>query len=522
MRINFKNKNLDQQALLEEFVKNTGLESREFNTDLTIVYLESDEVLDLTKLTGVNLVLGPGIIPTLEATEFFESIQVVPRHEIRVRPQVTSVNHKNDLILKDQLFLLSNPTKQIKVAATANYKLTDFPFAFSTNEEKIFFLNISNINNLADFELAKFFNIWITESVLKAKPQSYKVGLLAYGAIGHEHNRAVSNVDGFELKAVCDSNPARIEVAKTLAPEVEGFTDAEAMLNSAIDLVVISTPPNSHFYWAKKALEKNKHVVLEKPMALTVAECDELMDLALEKQKTLVVYQNRRWDTDFLTIQKLISQNKLGQVFHAEIFVGGYGHPCNYWHSDQEVSGGAIYDWGSHFLDQALALFGKDIAYVSAIDHKLHWIDVTNADHSRVSLIYKNGLEVEFIYSDLAAALKPKYYILGSEGAIVGKWRQESVISRNEIGTLLEDELAPADASARIEFHDKHGSVTQVRSETAPKFQFHTDLFDWLNYQIPMKVVAQNSRDVVAVMQAAQKSAAGGGLPVVPLLKSDH
>jgi len=342
--------------------------------------------------------------------------------------------------------------------------------------------------------------------------------LIGDGAIGHEHNRAVASTPGFKLTAVCDSNPARIEVAKEITPDVIGFLDADQLLDADIDLVVISTPPNSHFSWAKKALEKNKHVVLEKPMSLTVAECDELIDLANKKEKTLVVYQNRRWDEDFYTLEKLVRDNKIGEVFHVEIFVGGYGHPCNYWHSDKAVSGGAIFDWGAHFLDQALGLFGKEISYLTAKEHKVRWLDVTNSDHSRVTLNYKNGLEVEFIYSDIAAALKPKYYLLGTEGAIQGNWRLEKVTNRNEIGTLLEDELAPADSPAQLQVIDKAGSVTKVKLANPPKYQFHSELADWINFQIPMTVNAQTSRDVVALMQAASESAAGGGLPVKPLL----
>jgi hypothetical protein len=143
---------------------------------------------------------------------------------------------------------------------------------------------------------------------------------------------------------------------------------------------------------------------------------------------------------------------------------------------------------------------------------------VTNSDHARITLQYKNGLEVEFIHSDLAAALKPKYYFLGTKGAIVGEWRHEKIISRNEIGTLREDVLAPADSPAEIKFFDKEGSVTHIKSKNPQKYQFHRELADWIFDDIPMSVNAVTSRNVVAVMQAAARSAAGGGLPVAPLL----
>jgi predicted dehydrogenase len=91
-----------------------------------------------------------------------------------------------------------------------------------------------------------------------------RVGLLAYGAIGHEHNIATQKTAGLELMAVCDTNPERVAAALELAPNASTFSDATEMLNSGLlDLVVISTPPNSHFRWAKESLSRGIHVVLE-------------------------------------------------------------------------------------------------------------------------------------------------------------------------------------------------------------------------------------------------------------------
>ena len=96
-----------------------------------------------------------------------------------------------------------------------------------------------------------------------------KVGLLAYGAIGDEHNKAILATTGLSLYAVCDTNPERLTAALQISPDAKTFTDADKMLAEAnIDLVVISTPPNSHYKWAKQALSLGHHVMLEKPGAL--------------------------------------------------------------------------------------------------------------------------------------------------------------------------------------------------------------------------------------------------------------
>ncbi|MEY4888627.1 MAG: hypothetical protein RL237_690, partial [Actinomycetota bacterium] len=100
------------------------------------------------------------------------------------------------------------------------------------------------------------------------------VGLLAYGAIGDEHSRAITAVNGLRLTAVADTNPDRLSAAKDLAPDITTFTDSLQMLDSRLlDLVVISTPPNSHYLWAKESLNRGLNVILEKPMALSVEHC---------------------------------------------------------------------------------------------------------------------------------------------------------------------------------------------------------------------------------------------------------
>jgi predicted dehydrogenase len=333
-----------------------------------------------------------------------------------------------------------------------------------------------------------------------------RIGLLAYGAIGHEHNQAVQNTEGLELTAVCDVNPERIAAARELAPDVAAFADAQEMLDSGlVDLVVVSTPPNTHHYWAMEALRRGIHVVLEKPMALTAAECDEAMALASEKGLTLIVFQNRRFDADFVTIRRLIREGAIGEVFQYDSFVGGYSRPCDYWHSDAAVSGGAIFDWGSHYLDQILDVFGQDVAYVSGVNHKRHWTHVTNADHSVVTVTFGDGTQATFVNSDLSAARPPKFRVFGTQGAIVADWDPAA-------------EPAVADLPALITLYAPDGSARSITLDEVPAYTFHRELAAHLASGAPMQVSAQQSRDVVAVMEAAEESAKNLGRQVVPEL----
>lgn len=333
-----------------------------------------------------------------------------------------------------------------------------------------------------------------------------KVGLLAYGAIGDEHNKAVQATSGLVLYAVCDTNPERLTAALQISPDAQTFTDANEMLAAGeIDLVVISTPPNSHYKWAKQALSLGLHVMLEKPMALTTQECDELMELARSKSALLVVYQNRRYDLDFLTIKREIERDQIGELFHYESFVGGYSKPCSYWHSDATVSGGAIFDWGSHFIDQIMSLVASEVDFVSGLNQKRVWDHVTNADHAQVSINFKDGLQAVFINSDLAAARKPKFYILGTKGALIGNWNESAG-------------GAVADLPAIITLYRGDGSSEVISHVSQAPYSFYSSLVAYLNHATPMSVVASQSRDVVAIMQAAEESALANGKPISPVL----
>ncbi len=436
-----------------------------------------------------------------------------PEHEIRLRlvPQLDP-RAEGDLLLRGTVPTVTALADDVQILGDVHLGL-DRHAALTWRAASGF--GVLTVADRADAwsnpRLPRTVARWLRHAQGEPEAQPLRVGLLGYGAIGHEHNRAVHAVPGLELVAVCDQNPERIEVARQLAPQARGYTDGLEMLQDPdVDLVVVSTPPNSHHRWAMDVLGAGKHVVLEKPMALTAKQCDEVIERSREMQRVAVVYQNRRWDRDYLAIRSLRDSGALGDVFHVETFVGGYGHPCNYWHSDAGVSGGAIFDWGSHYLDQLLDLLGQPVS-VSARNHKRVWLDVTNADHSRVTVTFADGCEATFIHSDLAAAIKPKYYVLGTSGAAVGEWQHERIVSATDIGTVHEHRFAPADAPAQIRFFAPDGSVTDVALPEPQEFAFHRELAALVLEGLPMSVTADQSRQVVAVMEAAERSAVADG-----------
>ena len=448
---------------------------------------------------------------------------VTPRHETRLRPGPhageVAARLEGDVVVTDAWVRVDKVVDDVEVLMTASAGLTEhavMTWRPATNVG-VFSVAAGTSATADDPAYRRLLHRWVRHSLGLRDAPRVRVGILGYGAIGHEHNAAIAAVDGLALSAVCDKNPLRIDAARTLAPDLLSYDDGDDLLASdGVDLVIVSTPPNTHAEWALRALDAGKHVVVEKPFCLTTAEADEMLAAAAAAGRALTVYQNRRWDVDYLALKRLVRSGAIGDVFHYESFVGSYGHPCNFWHSDEEVSGGAIYDWGSHYLDWALDLFPQEVAHVTAATHKRVWHDVTNADHSRVTVRFADGVEAEFVHSDLAAAMKPKWYVLGTSGAIVGQWRTEKVVARNPVGNLVEDVLAASESPAVLSLHAPDGSVTSVALPPMPRHPFHRELADLLLSGAPMSVTPVGSRRNIAVMEAATLSARDAGRPVTP------
>jgi scyllo-inositol 2-dehydrogenase (NADP+) len=217
-------------------------------------------------------------------------------------------------------------------------------------------------------------------------------------------------------------------------------------------------------------------------------------------------------------MREVVRSGRIGDLFYMESFIGGYSHPCDFWHSHEPVSGGTIYDWGSHYFDWVLQLFPHVVKTVSAVGHKRVWHDVTNSDQVRVDLTFEGGAQATFLQSDIAAAMKPKWYLLGTRGAVVGEWREETVTSRSASGDLVEERLAPAESPARLKVMrpaDDGGSHEEVlvlarREDNA----FYRNLADHLAWDEPLAVPPEEARRTVAVMEAASHSIARGGRQV--------
>ena len=204
-----------------------------------------------------------------------------------------------------------------------------------------------------------------------------------------------------------------------------------------------------------------------------------------------------------------------GDVFNVETFVGGFEHPCRAWHSDVAVSGGAVYDWGSHHVDWILQLLGSAPARVTTHGHKRVWHDVTNLDQLRLHLAWDDGREAEFFQSDIAGVRRPKFFVQGTAGTLVGQYRPVA-FERIEPGRGFVTETphhAEAPAELTLARYESGYGLTETSLPLAPepRYGFHRNLADHLLLGEPLAVTAASVRSVVAVLEASQRSSDEGG-----------
>lgn len=242
-----------------------------------------------------------------------------------------------------------------------------------------------------------------------------RTGLIGYGLGGMAfHAPLIDAVPELELAAVATS---RADQVRTRYPGA-AITDAEALIaDSAIALVAISTPNDSHFPLAKAALEAGKHVVIDKPFTNTVAEAEELAALAPARGLVLSAFHNRRWDGDFLTARALLASGRLGEVMLAELRWDRYRpEVTTAWRDIPEAGSGILADLGPHLIDQALALFGVPDALQADIEVQRD--GARTDDYFEIVLFYARR-RVVLSAGRLVAKARPRFSLHGTQASFV-------------------------------------------------------------------------------------------------------
>jgi predicted dehydrogenase len=326
----------------------------------------------------------------------------------------------------------------------------------------------------------------------KKTRKTVRGAVIGYGSafnMGRAH-ASWMNAAGMLTVAACDVDPKRMEAAAQDFPTIRTYTDIKKLLkDDEVDLCVVILPHNLHAEVAVQCAEAGKHVIVEKPMCITVAEADAMIEAAKKSAVMLSVFHNRRHDGDYRALREVLQKGVIGDVFQIEAGGGHYGHPGHWWRADKKISGGAMYDWGAHFLDWILNLVPGKVAGVNGYFQKRVWMDVTNEDHTLVIIRFENGCVAELEQSSLDRAPKPRWRILGTKGALVDMGGDAFTVHA---------ELDGYPATLRVPYQKSDWQA------------YYTNIAAHLMGGAELEVKPEEARRVIAVMEAAERSAKSG------------
>jgi len=247
--------------------------------------------------------------------------------------------------------------------------------------------------------------------------RTIRAGVVGFGLGGKVfHAPFLQAVDGLELVAILERHGE--EAAKDYPAVTVARSMEELLAIPELSLVVVTTPPSTHFELARQCLEAGKHVVIDKPITPTGEQARQLIELARARKLVLSAYQNRRWDGDFLTLKKLIEDGDLGRLVALESRFERYhsGLRPKVWQEKNLPGNGLVHDLGAHLADQALVLFGTPEAVTADVRHDRDRTRVN--DGFAIHLEYPR-LRVSLYGSLLAAAPGPRYVAHGTAGSYV-------------------------------------------------------------------------------------------------------
>jgi predicted dehydrogenase len=254
----------------------------------------------------------------------------------------------------------------------------------------------------------------------EAASPTIRTAVVGFGLSGSVFHAPLIAADSrYSLNLIATSNPEREAAATAQYRDVKTVPDGQAVLARAdeVDLVVLGTPPATHYPLAKAALEAGLDVVVDKPFAVTSAQGQELVMLAQQLGRVLTVFQNRRWDGDFLTLRKLVAAEAVGKVTRFESRFERWSPAISKaWkaHATAEDGGGTLFDLGSHLIDQALQLFGP--AAVVHAELKARRSDERADDDVFLVLRHETGVISHLTMNMLCAQQGPRFRVLGSVG----------------------------------------------------------------------------------------------------------
>ena len=342
-------------------------------------------------------------------------------------------------------------------------------------------------------------------------PPPVRAGLIGYGLAGRcFHAPFLATTPGWRMAAIVTGDEERQRQAGREHPDARVLPAVDQLWDAAedLDVIVVATPNRAHVPLGHAALDAGLAVVIDKPLAASTTEARTLIAAARTRGRLLTVFQNRRWDGDFLTVQRLLREGRLGQPLRFESrFERWRPEPISGWREQAapEEAGGLLFDLGSHLVDQALRLFGPAESVYAEVDVRRPGVAVD--DDTFVALTHGSGVRSHLFMSVMAGQRGPRMRLVGSLGTYTkfGMDVQEAALRAGR---------QPDEPGWGEEPEDDWGLVgagndlRRVRTEAGAYQEFYTGVAKALREGAPPPVDPDDAVAALTVIEAARRSSA--------------
>jgi predicted dehydrogenase len=344
--------------------------------------------------------------------------------------------------------------------------------------------------------------------------RTLRAGLVGYGFAGQTfHAPVLSAVPGLELAAVASSQPHKVH---TDWPDVDVVPDVEALWRRTdIDLVVIAAPNAQHYPLAQAAIAAGKHVIVDKPFTLDAAEARELAALAEQNGRLLSVYQNRRFDSDYLTLRDLLAGGQLGRPVYFESNFDRYRPQVRERWREQPVPGAGLWvDLGSHLVDQAVQLFGRPDSL--QLDTATLRDGALVDDYFHAVLRYESGphapLRVVLHATTLAAHAAPRYIVHGTRGSYIkrGVDPQEDALRAGGHPGVAGWGADPIDGELTVVGDDNRVQTRAMPTLPGNYVRYYAAIRDAIHGEGPNPVTPEEAVELMELLDLGRQSATEG------------
>ena len=329
-----------------------------------------------------------------------------------------------------------------------------------------------------------------------------RTGVIGFGTSGRVfHAPFIEANPDFSLDVIVTADAERAAVAASLYPNARIVSSSEELFAAELDLVIIGSPSGTHVSLAHAALEAGLAVVVDKPFSVTAAEGLGLIHRAEELGLPITVFQNRRWDGDFLTLRSLIDSGELGDVRRFESrFEWWKPTVTKSWKAEATTAegGGILYDLGAHLIDQAIQLFGgvSDIYSEVATQRSGGAAD----DDVFVSMLHENGVRSQLWMNGLAGQVGPRFHVLGSQSAYT-KWGLDGQEPALIAGALPSDDTYGVEPPAAWGIAGVGNDLSAVPSIRGQYDTYYSLLADALLREQPLPVDPRDSVEVIRIIE---------------------